>query len=66
MTNMFHFGLLRVDPIYREFRARKIRVGWKCWFQNGAHYAWLDDTGWPQVWGPVAPQERELRDEAAA
>jgi hypothetical protein len=51
--NMLHFGLLRTAPIFESYGERKYRVGWKLWFQNGAHYVWLDATGLRCVWGPV-------------
>lgn len=47
------FGLLRVEPLYERYSARKFRVGWRCWFQNGACFDVLKETGWRQVWGPA-------------
>lgn len=48
----FFFGLLRVEPMYHMYHERKIRVGWRCWFQNGSHWQLSFEEGWREVWGP--------------
>ena len=46
-----YFGLLRAEVWFTEYKGRRQRIGWLCWFHNGSHWRWSAADGWTQVWG---------------